>query len=235
MQLFYIPDVQGEFAFLKDEEAHHCVQVLRHKIGDTLHFTDGIGTMYEGVLVEATKKNGMLRIEKRVEQAPKLYHLHIAIAPTKQIERLEWFVEKATEIGIHEITPIYCHHSERKQLRIDRLEKVALSAVKQSLQAYLPKINPDIAFSDFLKSTKTNTAKKMMGYCADGVPRIHLKNNYMAGENALILIGPEGDFSEKEVQNALLHGFSAITLGENRLRTETAGVVACGVIGLMNE
>jgi 16S rRNA (uracil1498-N3)-methyltransferase len=209
--------------------------VLRHKIGDTLHFTDGAGTMYEGILVEATKKNGILRIEKRVAHMPKPYYLHVAIAPTKQIERVEWFVEKATEIGIHEITPIYCHHSERRQLRIDRLEKVALSAVKQSLQAYLPKINPDIPFSDFLTSTKTNNFQKMMGYCADGVPRIHLKNKYIAGQNALILIGPEGDFSEKEVQNALLHGFSAITLGENRLRTETAGVMACGVIALMNE
>jgi 16S rRNA (uracil1498-N3)-methyltransferase len=235
MQLFYIPDVQGDLAFLKDEEAHHCVQVLRHKVGDRLHFTDGVGAMYEGVLVEATKKNSVLRIEKRVEQAPKNYHLHVAIAPTKQIERLEWFVEKATEIGIHAITPIYCQHSERKQLRMDRLEKVALSAAKQSLQAYVPKINADIAFSDFLKSTTNSQSQKMMGYCADGVPRIHLKNKYIAGQNALILIGPEGDFSEKEVQNALLHGFSAITLGENRLRTETAGVVACGVIGLMNE
>ncbi len=235
MQLFHIPDVQGELAFLKEEEAHHCLQVLRHKVGDKLHFTDGQGTMYEGVLVEATKKNGILRIEKRQLHTPKNYHLHVAIAPTKQIERFEWFVEKATEIGIHEITPIYCHHSERKQLRTDRLEKVVLSAVKQSLQAYLPKLHEPMSFTELLQSTKQSTAQKMMGYCADGVPRIHLKNKYIVGQNAIILIGPEGDFSEKEVHAALQHGFSAITLGENRLRTETAGIVACGVVALMNE
>ena len=234
MNLFYTTDIQGDLAYLPEEEARHCVQVLRRKLGDTLHFVDGKGGFYEGEIIEAGKKNCCLRIQKQqMEYNKKAFRLHIAIAPTKNIARLEWFLEKATEIGIHEITPLICQRSERRRLRIDRLEKILLSAMKQSLKAYLPKLNDLTNFKDFMEGNFEETTQTFMAHC-DYEENSALHQNYQKGKDVIILIGPEGDFSTEEVAFAQAKGFEGILLGKDRLRTETAGMVACHTINFLN-
>ena len=236
MQLFYTNNIQGDYAYLDENEARHCIQVLRKQIGDILHFVDGEGTQYEGEIVEAGRKKCVLSIKKKTESyQERKVEVHIAIAPTKNIDRLEWFLEKSTEIGITEISPILCHRSERKRIRVDRLEKRILAAMKQSLQAFLPKLNELETFEKFLKRIKNEEedVQRLMAHCEEGND-IHLKEKYQAGKNVIILIGPEGDFSPKEIEMAQEAGFQPIHLGVNRLRTETAGIVACHIIALKN-
>lgn len=229
MQLFFTKNIQGNIATFEMEEARH-IQVLRKKIGDQLRFVDGAGGMYLGEIIEVHKKQCMLRIlEHNPSYNERKVKLHIAIAPTKNIARLEWFLEKATEIGIDEITPILCDRSERKRIRTDRLGKITMSAMKQSLKAYLPKLNELADYQDFIK--QGNDDVKYIAYCNDDALN-HLKKEYSTAENVTILIGPEGDFSPKEVKLALENGYKGISLGESRLRTETAGIVACHIINL---
>jgi len=229
MQLFYTQNIKDNMAIFTEEEARH-IKVLRKKTGDVLHFIDGVGGWYKGEIMEVHKKQCVLSI---LEHSPsynqRKVHLHIAIAPTKNINRLEWFLEKATEIGIDEITPILCDRSERKKIRNDRLEKILLSAAKQSLKAYLPKLNELTDYQDFIK--KENDSLKYIAYCNDDNLN-HLKKEYSSPQNVTILIGPEGDFSEKEIQFALENNYQGISLGDSRLRTETAGIVACHIINL---
>lgn len=212
---------------LEGDEMQHCVKTLRKRVGDTIQLMDGQGFYYEAELVEISKKAVIVKIITRKEnQLPWDFHLHIAIAPTKNMDRLEWFVEKSVEIGINEITPLQCRYSERKQLRLDRLEKIALSAAKQSHKFVLPKLNELTDFNSFIKTAKAD--QRFIAHCyEDNLP--HLKNQfqYKSQASVLVLIGPEGDFSEEEVKNALTVGFEAIGLGKSRLRTETAGIVAC--------
>lgn len=232
MQLFFTDNIVGNIATFEAEEARH-IQVLRKKIGDVLHFVDGKGGMYQGEIIEVHKKQCLLSIlEHQPAYNERKVKLHIAIAPTKNIARLEWFLEKATEIGIDEITPILCDRSERKKIRIDRLGKITLSAMKQSLKAFCPKLNELTDYQDFIK--KKNDNLKFIAYCNDEA-LIHLKKEYSTAENVTILIGPEGDFSPKEVQLALDNGYKGISLGKSRLRTETAGIVACHIVNLMIE
>lgn len=236
MQLFYTNNIQENHAYLGEDEARHCIQVLRKQVGDTLHFVDGLGTQYEGEIVEAGKKKCVLAIKKKTAFPQKdKVQVQIAIAPTKNIDRLEWFLEKATEIGITEITPILCHRSERKRIRVDRLQKRILAAMKQSLQAFLPQLNELEKLESFLKRIKNDgdNVQRLIAHCEDGND-IHLKEKYQAGKNVIILIGPEGDFSPKEIEMAQEAGFEPINLGVNRLRTETAGIVACHIIALKN-
>lgn len=233
MQLFYTTDIQGNQAHFSEVEARHAVQVLRHKVGDRLNFVDGQGTFYEGEIIETGKKRCILSILSREEsykQRP--FHLTIAIAPTKNINRLEWFLEKTTELGIDTIIPIQCQHSERGKLRLDRLEKVLLSAMKQSLKAQLPKLEPLTPFKKLLQRTDL-PHQKYIAHCAEGEKEL-LGKKYSAGEDVMILIGPEGDFSEQEIQSALSHGFLPTSLGDNRLRTETAGIAACSILNYLN-
>ena len=233
MNLFYIPDIENS-SYLSEEESSHAVRVLRMKSGDRLFAIDGKGGFFEAEIANPYPKHCEINIiNKKINFNKRNHYLHIAIAPTKNIERLEWFLEKATEIGIDEITPIICRFSERKNIKNERLEKVIVSAMKQSLKAYLPTLNPLTTFDDFLKNQQENTAK-FIAHCYDDEKTL-LKNAYQKGNNAVILIGPEGDFSKEEVEKALNNNFKPISLGNSRLRTETAGIVACHTVNLLNE
>ena len=230
--LFYTTDIKDNIATLTNEEALHCTRTLRKRIGDTIFMVDGQGGFYQGKILSTHKKVCTIAIEKTLESNQKRpYKIHIAIAPTKNISRFEWFLEKATEIGIDEITPLLCRHSERKKIRLDRLEKILIAAMKQSLKTNLPKINPLTTFSTFLQTKRTESC--FIAHCqADN--NFHLKEKYQPNQNVLILIGPEGDFSSTEIATAIKQGFQPVTLGQSRLRTETAGIVACHVVALMN-
>lgn len=231
MQLFYTHEVSDSVAFLDKEETKHCVKTLRKQIGDLLILTDGQGHLYEATLIEVTKKGSTLQIIRSLEvvdQRP--FHLHIAIAPTKNIGRLEWFLEKTTELGIDEVTFLQCDRSERKTIRLDRLQKVVLAAAKQSIKASFPILNPLTKFSDFIPTAQA--AYKGIAHCQRS-PLPHLKTAATA-DKLLLLIGPEGDFSPREIEEALQNGFIEIGLGKSRLRTETAGIVACHTVHLMH-
>ena len=233
MQLFYVPNISGTEVVLNETESKHAVRVLRIKEGDKVQFVDGIGGFYSAKISEANPKKCRLQINSTVKNfGKKDFHLHIAIAPTKNIDRFEWFLEKCTEIGIDEITPIISEHSERKVIKPERLEKILVSAMKQSLKAYLPILNEKTSFEKLM--TKPVAAKKFIAHCHNGEKK-HLKNLIKRGEDVFILIGPEGDFSPEEVELAKSNGFREISLGDARLRTETAGIVACHIVNLSNE
>ena len=228
MQLFYTPDISEtttEFSFSK-EESKHLVKVLRKKEGDTIHITNGKGYLFEAILIATDTKHCIVTINKVTLQAPKKYSLHLVVAPTKMNDRYEWFLEKATEIGIDEITPIICSRSERKVIKIERCNRILLSAMKQSLKFHLPKINEAITLNNFLK--KDYEGAKYITHCEDGEKK-ELKTENKT-DKYLILIGPEGDFSTAEIEIALQNQFKAVSLGTSRLRTETAGIVAVHTI-----
>ncbi|MBL7810290.1 MAG: 16S rRNA (uracil(1498)-N(3))-methyltransferase, partial [Saprospiraceae bacterium] len=231
-QLFFTPKIENGFAIFEEEEGRHLSTVLRKKPGDKLRLTDGKGHFYEAELADAGKRQVLARIiSSQAAPVSTRGRLHMAIAPTKNMDRLEWFLEKATEIGVDEITPILCKHSERETLRLDRLEKILVSAMKQSLRAWLPQLNPFTKFTDFVK--KTGETQKRLAWCGDE-PMPHLKNTLQPDQNTVVAIGPEGDFSPEEVTLALSSGFQAVSLGEARLRTETAGIYAVTVFGLLD-
>ena len=233
MLLFYAPDLKGATHHLSEEESRHCSKDLRLKPGDEIFLTDGKGNLFRSVLADVNVRGCHVEIAELIEDyGRKNYKLHIGIAPTKNIERFEWFLEKATEIGIDEITPVICEHSERREIRIDRLNKVIASAMKQSLKTWHPLLNPPVSFDALIK--KEITGKKFIAHLQENDP-LHLKHNYKAGNDVIILIGPEGDFSGREVESAVKQGFEIISLGKSRLRTETAGVAACGIIAMIND
>lgn len=216
---------------LSQEESHHAVKVLRLRPGQQVVVTNGQGKWFEGELAEANARACVVNITRREEQPPRPFHLHIAIAPTKSIDRFEWFLEKATECGIDEITPVFCENSERHVIKPERLEKVLVAAMKQSLRAYLPVLNPPVKFHDFLKKEAQGT--KLIAHCGNGA-RNSLQNVYEPQQGAVVLIGPEGDFSETEVKAALQEGYAPITLGQHRLRTETAALALCINLNFVN-
>lgn len=232
MYLFYTPDIELTKC-LSEEESQHCVRVLRYGRGDEILLTDGQGNTYNAQITNPHPKHCEFEVLSKERQEPSHhFHLHIAIAPTKNIERVEWMVEKCTEIGIDEITPLLCRFSERKQLRTDRLEKIILSAAKQSLTPYLPKLNQLTPYNDFIKHQEADT--KFIAHCYKNEKQ-ELADLIQKGKSAIILIGPEGDFSEQEVETALRLGYVPVSLGNSRLRTETAAIVACHTAVLMNE
>jgi len=233
MHVFYTPDINSAEYMLNEEESRHCMKVLRLVIGDVVHLIDGCGGLYEAEIINESKRNVTLRVLKTTSEYQKRNHrLHIAVAPTKNIDRLEWFLEKATEIGIDEITPLICDRSERKVIKEDRLNKVITSAVKQSLQAYHPQLNEAVNYKEFIK--KYSAENKMIAHCIDGEPRQFISDVISAGQSCLILIGPEGDFSPDEIQHALQNNFKPLTLGNTRLRTETAALAACFEVNYLN-
>lgn len=233
MHLFYTPDINANSYTLNEEESNHCTKVLRLKHGDRVNLIDGVGGLYTAEIVEATKRAVHLNvIHKQSEFGKRNHYLHIAIAPTKNIDRLEWFLEKATEIGIDEITPIICERSERKIVKEDRLEKIVTSAVKQSLTAYHPKIKAAIGLKDLIKQSEAD--HKLIAHCIDEEDRKAISETIKPHQKYLILIGPEGDFTPKEIELALQSGFKPVTLGNTRLRTETAGLAACFEINYLN-
>ncbi|MFN4026922.1 MAG: 16S rRNA (uracil(1498)-N(3))-methyltransferase [Flavobacterium sp.] len=234
MQLFYNPNINEKatsFVFDK-EESKHIVKVLRKKEGDILFVTNGLGFLFTTEITLASDSKCTVKINTFEHQGAPKYHLHLAVAPTKMNERYEWFLEKATEIGIQEITPIICDHSERKVIKTDRFQKILESAMKQSLHYYLPKLNDAILFKDFLK--KEFSGQKFIAHC-ETTDKKSLKNELQIQKDVLILIGPEGDFSVKEIQLALEQHFIPVSLGQTRLRTETAAIVACHSAVFKNE
>lgn len=242
MYLFYCPDIEKQQT-LSEEESAHCVRVLRYSVGDEILITNGRGTTYTARITNPHPKHCDFEILGREKQEKHhAFHLHIAIAPTKNIERMEWAVEKCVEIGVDEITPLLCRFSERKQLRTDRLEKIILSAAKQSLTPYLPVLHELTPFDEFIKNQESGIKsqdsavrlQKFIAHCYKDDKRV-LKDEIEKGRDVLVLIGPEGDFSEKEVADALAAGFVPVSLGNSRLRTETAAVVACHTAVLINE
>lgn len=232
MHVFYTPDIQVSNE-LPEEEAQHCTRVLRLNIGDEITLTDGKGNFYQAEITAATNKRCQVAIKETRYQEP-LWpcHLHIAMAPTKNMDRNEWFAEKATEIGFDELTFLNCRFSERKVIKTERINKILVSAIKQSLKARLPKLNEMTDFHTFIQ--QDFEGQKFIAHCYEGEKK-QLKEALTPGEDALVLIGPEGDFSEEEVQKAIEHGFVPISLGKSRLRTETAALVACHTLNLMNQ
>ena len=235
MQLFYNPDINSsitEFIFDKIE-SKHIVRVLRKKEGDILFITNGKGFLFKVQIIIANDKKCLVQIISFEEKDKNWnYNLHIAIAPTKMNDRFEWFLEKSTEIGIDEITPIICDNSERKIIKLERMQKVLVSAVKQSLKYHLPKLNPPIKFSDLIE--KDLKGIKLIAHCENSEKNT-LKNLIKDKKNITVLIGPEGDFSLKEIEIALQHNFIPLSLGKSRLRTETAGIVVCNAVSIINE
>lgn len=229
MQLFYTPDISGNKYTLPEEESKHAIKVLRLQAKDKLQLIDGKGGFYQATVENANSKKCEITIsEKQAEYNKRNFHTHIAVAPTKNIDRIEWFLEKATEIGIDEITPILCEHSERKIIKNERLEKIIISAMKQSLKAYKPKLNPLTPLTNLLQ--QQFNGDKFIAYCyEDGKETLktHLNN-----KTNIILIGPEGDFSESEIKKAIENNFKPVSLGNSRLRTETAALVACHTCAL---
>jgi len=227
MNIFYTHNVVGNTGILDETESHHCIKVLRLQTGDEVSLVDGKGGFYNCIIAMANPKSCVLEIKKsQLEFGKRNFSLHIAIAPTKNIERFEWFLEKATEIGIDEITPIICERSERKILREDRLEKVITSAMKQSLKAYHPVLNKLMVFDKFIDAEFSG--EKFIAHCMES-NRQDLIKLKPESNNFCLLIGPEGDFSEKEIQKSVSKGFMPVSLGTSRLRTETAGIVACQI------
>lgn len=233
MQLFYAPDLDQQTHYqLNEEESMHCIKVLRMKMGDTLTLMNGLGVFFTGKIIGDHQKHTTLEIvERRVVQAPRDYRLHLAVAPTKNIARFEWFLEKATELGIDRITPLICHHSERVHLRYERLERIVIAAAKQSLSAYMPLLDEPMSFKTLLSSC---TASQQFIAYVDENHQKELKHAIIPGEDVLILIGPEGDFSMDEIAEALSKGYEAVGMGKSRLRTETAGLAACIMVSVVN-
>lgn len=222
MQLFYTPDITLPLYNLPEEESKHAVKVLRAVVGDELHMTDGKGNLYKTKVVAANPKQCIVEIvETKSEFEKRNYHLTMAVAPTKNIDRYEWFLEKATEVGVDRFIPMECRNSERKTIKRERAERVITSAVKQSLKAYHPKIDELTSFKEVVKMPFDGV--KLIAYCGDGEKKT-INECVLQNSNTLILIGPEGDFSPQEVETAISHGFIPITLGTMRLRTETAAL-----------
>jgi 16S rRNA (uracil1498-N3)-methyltransferase len=230
MQLFFSDNLAKEIT-LTNEENKHITKVLRKKVGDNIFFTNGKGLLYTGKITTLEKKIPKIEIiKKEKKEKTHNYYLHIAIAPTKNINRFEWFLEKSTEIGIDEITPVFCERSERKKINKERCMKILVSSMKQSLKYHLPKLNNPILYTDFIK--QEFEGDKLIAHCLD---KEKIKLDKKISKTSNILIGPEGDFSEKEINLAFKNNFKSLSLGNNRLRTETAGLVATHSINMLYE
>lgn len=245
MELFYAPHISQE-PLLPEEESQHCVRVLRHGLGDVITVTDGCGMLYQARITNPHPKHCELEILGAEPQTKHHRgHIHIAIAPTKNIDRIEWMIEKCTEIGADAFTPLLCRFSERKNIRQDRLERIILSAAKQSLTAHFPSLAPLTPIEDFIRTCTADY--KFIAHCYLNGERRLLRDEIAAIRNThspfpippspsyAVLIGPEGDFSPEEVELAVANGFVPVSLGDARLRTETAGLVACHTIVVLNE
>ncbi|TRX40863.1 16S rRNA (uracil(1498)-N(3))-methyltransferase [Flavobacterium restrictum] len=234
MQLFYNPSVTEmteNFSFDK-EESKHIIKVLRKKDTDILYVTNGLGFLFKTEITLASDSKCTVKILSFEKVAPSKFKLHLAVAPTKMNDRYEWFLEKATEIGIHEITPIICDRSERKVVNKERFDKIILTAMKQCNQLYLPKLNEAVSYKEFLK--QQNEGLQFIAHCEETNKKT-LKSVLKTNENCTLLIGPEGDFSEKEIALALANHYIPVSLGNTRLRTETAAIVACHSVVFFNE
>lgn len=234
MQLFYnseLSKAQNQIQFSK-EESKHIARVLRKSVGDTLHITNGKGLLFNSEIIIADQKACVAKILSSEKQKQRPYKLNLAVAPTKMNDRFEWFLEKATEIGIDSITPIFCDNSERRVIKPERLEKILQSAMKQSLSCYLPKLYDAISVKEYL--SQHHEGDLFIAHC-ESTEKVSLKNVLRPKQNTTILIGPEGDFSTKEIELATESKFTPVSLGDSRLRTETAAIVACHSVAFINE
>lgn len=236
MQLFYHPEAKhtGQQLVFDKEESRHIIKVLRKNKGDILNITNGIGSFFTSEIETANQNKCVVNLIDESPQEPLPYNLHMAVAPTKLNDRYEWFLEKATEIGVTEITPVFCDHSERTKIKPDRYEKILQSAMKQSLKAFLPQLNRATSFSEFITSQAQNSSQKYIAHCAQD-EKHSFKQVLKPKEDVLILIGPEGDFALREIELALSNNFTPVSLGDSRLRTETAAIVACHSVAFVNE
>lgn len=234
MQLFYAPDITPPLYTLGEEESKHCVRVLRMGVGDTLHLTDGRGNLFRAQVADPSPRHCTVQIVETTPDYGRLpYELTMAVAPTKNIDRFEWFLEKAVEVGVTRIVPLLCDHSERRSINDERARRIVVAAMKQSLKAFLPQIDPMTRFADLVASTSAPV--RLIAHCAaTGQPKAYLPRAIEKGAPAVILIGPEGDFSPEEINFALENRFTAVTLGDQRLRTETAAVAAVVMTSVAN-
>ena len=233
MQLFYAPNIVPPSHDLSEEESRHCVRVLRLNVGDTLYLTDGLGNLFRAIIRRADPRRCSIEVVETITEYEKRnYSLTLAVAPTKHVERFEWFLEKATEAGVDRIVPLECDHSERHRLKSERARRVIVSAMKQSLKAYCPQFDEPTPFSKLVSAPFDG--RKFIAHCENSTGRLHIGDALRAGGSNLILIGPEGDFSESEIQLARLHGFKEISFGASRLRTETAAVAAAVITAFVN-
>ncbi len=234
MHSFYSVHVEKEHILLDRTESSHAVRVLRLTTGDMVKILDGHGTIYTGEIEVPDPGRVKIRIKEEEQKISRAsYYLHIAIAPTKSINRFEFFLEKAMESGVDEVTPLLCQHSERKRIRTDRLEKLLITAMKQSLQPFLPHLNPVISFSSFIQ--RSFHGDRLIAHCCthENKPERHLFNA-ITSDHILVLIGPEGDFSHEEINAALKKGYHPVSLGPARLRTETAGIATAIIASVRN-
>lgn len=234
MHIFYTPDIDVSASSyqLSEEESKHSSRVLRLKADDEIKLVDGRGTTFIARITDAhPKRTQTLIVSSSSEERARPYHLHLAVAPTKNIERYEWFLEKATEVGVDEITPLICEHAERKDVKYERLNKIVVAAMKQSQQSFLPVLNQTVRFDDFIRGS--NGDRRLIAHC-DDQEKHSLPSVLRAGESSVILIGPEGDFSGSEITAALSAGFLPVSLGQTRLRTETAALAACMEVSFIN-
>jgi len=234
MQIFYAPDITGENYTLDENESKHIIRVLRMTKGTRVRLIDGTGNLYEGIINNPDQKKCTVSINGIIKDFEKKnYRLHIAISPLKNTERFEWFTEKSVEIGVDEITPIICRNTEKQSIKTERVNNLIISAMKQSLKATKTVLNSSCSFNDLINTDFKGI--KMIAHCNDSFERKNIAEVYSKNENALILIGPEGDFSEVEIKAAVKTGFIAVHLGQSRLRTETAGIAACHSIYFINQ
>jgi len=229
MIVFYTTQFTNQTAVLTEDECNHCSKVLRKKVNDDVFVTDGSGSLYSGMILSISKKEVLIALSEKIEFQAKPHTRSIAIAPTKNIDRFEWFLEKSTEIGITNIYPFLSARSERKVIKPARLEKILISAMKQSKNFYKPILHPLTPLSQLL-SSKLDGQSKFIAHCME--PEAALQKQYQSGTDAVVMIGPEGDFTKEEVELAQSNNWQEVSLGNSRLRTETAGIVACHLLNL---
>lgn len=230
--LFYQPEISNGSLFLDQDESKHCAKVLRKRPGEVIPVTDGKGTCYTVKLTDVAQHKCAFTIQSQIIQTKQNYHIHLAISPTKNADRMEWMVEKCVEVGIDTITFLHCRNTERMTFKTDRVERIALSAMKQSQRYYMPTIEPLLPFKEFTNQQQDHT-EKFIAYVDLTNPN-HLFHSAIPRQHYVILIGPEGDFTEEELRLAEASGFKKVSLGEYRLRTETAGLTACQILNLVN-
>lgn len=233
MQLFYTPEISDKNYTFSIEESRHCIKVLRKKVGDNIYLVDGKGKLYYTTLIDDNPRGCRVNVKQiEVDFNKRNYRIHMVVSPTKNNDRFQWFLEKVTELGIDEVTPIICQNSERKVIKLERLNKILVAAMKQSLKAYLPQLNEAISWKEFIQ--QKFITNRFIAHCGEG-RKTPLKQWLKPQQDVMILIGPEGDFSDTEVKEAMSNGFVPVSLGKSRLRTETAAVAACHTINLINE
>jgi len=234
MQVFYAPGIKGEKCVLDATESKHCIKVLRLRKNQQVTLIDGTGNLYEGIIEEPDPEACVIRITKVTKDSqPRSYKLHLAVSPLKNPERFDWLIEKCVEIGVDEITPLICKNTEKKNIKTDRINKIIISAMKQSLKTHLTILNEVIDFKNFISRDFKGT--KLIAHCSVNFYRVSVPEVYRKRDDALFLIGPEGDFTDEEIRDAEKMGYRSVHLGPSRLRTETAGIAACHSIYLLNQ